>query len=243
MLTHYANQTFLTSGMDSPEEQLRRSGSVEWFNNYPHEVIYNYNSRGYRDAEWPETIEELQRSIWCMGDSFTAGLGANYTHIWPYILQEKTETRTINVSMDGASNTWIATRACDVLREIKPQHMIIHWSYTHRREQQRPVDAEEDQIDSMKLRLMHDNTSPEEDAVDILKRITMVEEMKNTTNVIHSFIPNFHNDISSLQERIIHAFPDAKIIPVFQQLDIARDLHHYGKITADNFVDSIMKLM
>lgn len=243
LLTHYANQTFLTSGMDSPEEQLRRAGSTDWFNNYPHEVVYNYNSRGYRDSEWPDSIDELKSSIWCMGDSFTAGLGANYKHIWPYILQEKTKVRTINVSMDGASNTWIAQRCCDVLQEIQPTHMVIHWSYTHRREAPRPQNVPDDQVDLMTLRLMHDNTTPEQDAEDIITRIGLVESMKQNTKVIHSFIPNFHNDVKSLQERIISTFPEARIITEFQQLDLARDLHHYGKLTAGIFVDKIITLL
>jgi len=238
-LVPYANQTFLTSGMDSPEEQLRRSGSTDWFDNYPHEVVYNFNSRGFRDAEWPESIDDLKQSIWCVGDSFTVGLGANYKHTWPYILQEKTQRRTINVSMDGASNARIAINASYILYDLQPEHMVIHWSYTHRREQ----NSTADQSDPLKLRLMHDNTTAEEDANDIIERIRYVEVRKHSTNIIHSFIPNFHNDTVALEDRIVDTFPDAKIITRFQQLDLARDLHHYGKVTAEKFVDTIMKLL
>jgi hypothetical protein len=36
--------------------------------------------------------------------------------------------------MDGASNNWIARQAQMIINEVAPQHMIIHWSYAHRRE-------------------------------------------------------------------------------------------------------------
>jgi hypothetical protein len=101
------------------------------FRQYPDPVVYQYNSRGFRDAEWPD---DLKNSIWCVGDSFTVGLGTPFEYIWPQVLQKKTRKRTINLSMDGASNNWMARRAADVLTIVQPSTMIFMWSYVERRE-------------------------------------------------------------------------------------------------------------
>ena len=86
------------------------------------------------NQEWPTFLDALQNSIWCVGDSFTAGVGVPFLHIWPQILQQITNVRTINISLDGASNNWIARQAGAIINEIKPENLIVQWSYSHRRE-------------------------------------------------------------------------------------------------------------
>lgn len=129
-LSSRKNQRCQQQGLDS----LEKSPDPEWFHNFPHAVDYCYNSRGFRDAEWPELLNDLQQATWCVGDSFTVGIGSPYEHIWPQVLQKALNQRTINVSMDGASNNWIARQAAGILKTIQPQTMIVHWSYLHRRE-------------------------------------------------------------------------------------------------------------
>jgi hypothetical protein len=130
VLSSRQNQIWPESGMDS----LEFSKHKQHFKSYPYQVEYRYNSRGFRDAEWPEDINELKNAIWCVGDSFTVGLGAPVEHSWPCILQKRLGIRTINVSMDGASNTWISRKSKDILQIINPKTLIIHWSYLNRRE-------------------------------------------------------------------------------------------------------------
>jgi hypothetical protein len=130
VLPSRVNQTWSYSGIDSLELCLNK----KHFESYPHDITYRYNSRGFRDAEWPNNIEELQSAIWCVGDSFTVGLGSPLEHTWPWILQQITQRRTINVSMDGASNMWIARKSLDIVNKIKPAHLVIQWSYISRRE-------------------------------------------------------------------------------------------------------------
>jgi hypothetical protein len=124
------NQIWAESGIDSLKECLDK----KHFKSYPYPIEYRYNSRGFRDSEWPEDINELQNAIWCIGDSFTVGLGSPIEHTWPHILQQQIRNRTINISLDGASNNWIARKAIDVINTIAPSLIIIHWSYIHRRE-------------------------------------------------------------------------------------------------------------
>jgi hypothetical protein len=100
------------SGMDSKEGCRNK----QHFDSYPYAVEYRYNSRGYRDSEWPPTIEELKQCIWCVGDSFTVGLGSPLAHTWVNILQQRTGIRCINVSMDGASNEWMIRKINRILQ-------------------------------------------------------------------------------------------------------------------------------
>ena len=140
VLPSRVNQTWQYSGMDS----IDKCADVAHFKSYPHTVEYHYNSRGFRDLEWPDN---LKNCIWCIGDSFTVGLGAAQSHTWPSLLQQATNTRTINISMDGASNDWIARRAVDIVQQINPESVVIHWSYLHRREETHAQAAERQWIE------------------------------------------------------------------------------------------------
>ena len=115
------------TGMDSEEF----CQDPRHFAQYSHEVEYTYNSRGFRDAEWPDN---LAQAIWCFGDSYTVGIGSPQQHAWPAVLQRKTHTRCINVSLDGASNQWIARKIVALSQSLAPHCVVVHWSYIHRRE-------------------------------------------------------------------------------------------------------------
>lgn len=130
VLPSRVNQNWPYSGIDSFESCLNK----KHFESYPHVVTYQYNSRGFRDAEWPGSLEELQNSIWCIGDSFTVGIGSPLSHTWPRLLQQQTKIRTVNVGMDGASNDWISRRTIDIINAVGPKYLVLQWSYLHRRE-------------------------------------------------------------------------------------------------------------
>jgi hypothetical protein len=130
VLPSRVNQTWRYSGIDSLESCLDK----KHFESYPHDITYNYNSRGFRDSEWPNTIAELKNAIWCVGDSFTVGIGSPIEHTWPYLLQQHTGRRTINVGMDGASNEWIAKKIKRIVEDIAPGTIVVQWSYFARRE-------------------------------------------------------------------------------------------------------------
>jgi hypothetical protein len=173
-----ANQHWLESGIDSVERCLDKKHFAE----YPHVVSYKYNSRGFRDAEWPESMSELQDSIWCIGDSFTVGIGSPLEHTWPYAVCQQQQKRTINVSMDGASNEWIARKAISVHKEINPKIMIIMWSYFHRREKKSSIPSDEER------RIHSDMSSAADDVKNFLDCINRVDQIAK--NCIHFIIPN-----------------------------------------------------
>jgi hypothetical protein len=172
------NQTFAESGLDS----LTQCPDKDHFINYPYKVEYCYNSRGFRDQEWPESIDDLQNSIWCIGDSFTAGIGSPLLHTWPQVLQQNIKKRVINVSMDGASNEWIARRTLDIANRIQPKHIIIMWSYFHRRE-----DPDSRLTDEAR-RIEYAKTTANDDIENFLNCINQVK--RNTqSQIIHFCIP------------------------------------------------------
>jgi len=126
-IPQFANKQWDYSGKDSLEHCFDKKTFLEW----PHKISYCYNSRGFRDLEWPEN---LQNSVWCVGDSFTVGIGSCFSHTWPQVVEKHSGQRVINISMDGASNTWIARKVCDIYDLAHPQNIVIMWSYLHRRE-------------------------------------------------------------------------------------------------------------
>jgi hypothetical protein len=170
------------SGLDSLEECLNK----DYFLKYPHRVEYHFNSRGFRDSEWPDSIEELKNAIWCVGDSFTVGLGSPYEFTWPQVLAAATGRRCINISMDGASNTWISRRAQQIIKEVAPTHMVVLWSYIHRRENPNTEWSDE-------ARRMHSDKrdSEIEDLENFVNCYKQLNTSKISTDIFNGAIPNY----------------------------------------------------
>jgi hypothetical protein len=189
LLPSRVNQRWTESGLDSYDKCLDKNH----FLSYPHQITYEYNSRGFRDQEWPDTIDELKNSVWCIGDSFTVGLGSPVEHTWPYIVGKQLNRRVINVSMDGASNEWIARRATDIYNEVTPTNMIVMWSYFHRRESSDENLTDEqrrqytnklpDDIDATVASII-DATSDFDNFLDCVNKVSQLD-----VDCIHFFIP------------------------------------------------------
>ena len=222
-----ANLTCKFSGLDSYEFCRNKNHFLQ----YPHTVNYKFNSRGFRDEEWP--IENLENAIWCFGDSFTTGLGSPYEHIWTQVLQKKTNRRTINVSMDGASNSWITRKVLSVFREIKPKDVVIMWSYFHRRE----IDSKTLSDVQRRLKVRGLETI-EDDLLNFEWCFNAVENNKGKTNVIYLTVPKPLQRNKTLYTR------DAKnFLGEVTLLDYARDYHHFDINTSTVVVDSIIPLL
>ncbi len=178
------NQRWIYSGMDSPDKCFDKTH----FNNYPYQITYEYNSRGFRDAEWPESIDELKECIWCVGDSFTVGVGSPIHHTWVNILEKETGCRCINVSMDGASNQWISRKVKRIVEEIEPKLVVIQWSYITRGEKEdESLSDEQRKIMDVQLKSIYEYQVR---FVNNVNNLTAFLKNKNTT-IIYSSIPNF----------------------------------------------------
>lgn len=267
-LVSWVNLKLDYSGIDSIE-QCR---DPRHFKNYPGSVNYVYNSRGFRDTEWPA---ELDDAVWCIGDSFTVGLGTKFEHTWCQQLQQITGRRTINVSMDGASNAWIARQACAVLQEIKPRHLICHWSFSHRREAplqqilmpiwkeyyqaiKDPAWPAADSLDQLPQHIQQAIAQdPRSDSwysdfdIDYLRRLhyadtTVEQDLQYTLDCIAAVDAVASN-------KVIHSFiPNWHTVPVsmdpawlapVSMIDLARDGLHYGPFTAAVFANNVSKVL
>lgn len=185
ILPSRVNQHWQFSGLDS----IKHCRDKKHFRSYPHAITYNYNSRGFRDQEWPQSTKELENAIWCIGDSFTVGLGSPVDHTWPSRLSKITGHRVINVSMDGASNEWISKTAEKIIQEINPRHLTVMWSYTHRRELA-DFSLNDEQRRSEVV------TDPADNWKNFLDCKEKIDSLSNSS--VQFLIPNFHHDQESV---------------------------------------------
>lgn len=227
-----ANQVWHFSGIDTPDRCLDK----KHFDAYPLKVEYTFNSRGFRDEEWPTDIVELRDAVWCVGDSFTVGVGQPYDHIWPQVLARVTGQRTINVSMDGASNDWIARRARQIIDQLAPRSMVVMWSYVHRRENPDSTFADED-------RLMFCDARRDSDSIDDHDNLRTCRALVQAagTQVIEAAIPNFC--VFGPHEPALYRESICRGIMMINQLDRARDGHHFDILTAESFVQDLLPLL
>jgi hypothetical protein len=227
VLPSFANQTSSYSGIDTYDVCIDK----KHFLAYPYEVTYQYNTRGFRGSEWPSNLDNI---IWCVGDSFTAGLGTPYHHTWHQVLENKLNINTINVSLDGASNNWIARKIIDIL-EIKPKNLIVQWSYAHRRELKIPRLSDEDR------RIFYDfGDTYENDIQNNIDCINLIESNKKETTIIHTFVPQ---NIPKHYESIFRKAIEKLNINVvwFDQLDFARDSVHYDIQTSSILAEKLIQ--
>jgi len=164
-------------------DSLEKCLDIEHYLDYPHEISYSYNSRGFRDLEWPP-VDQLSHSIWCVGDSFTAGVGSVFEYIWPQVLGQHASQRTIAVSMEGASNDWIARQSCKILDQIQPTNLVIMWSYLHRRE------STESGSD-LERRRHYVKSTVAQDYQNLIECRQQVKAHNTTTNIIELIIPEW----------------------------------------------------
>ena len=296
------NRRWTESGLDS----LAQCANKQHFHNFSqhHDVNYVYNSRGFRDDEWPTTIKELKKCIWCFGDSFTVGLGSALSNTWVNILQQQSGIRCINISMDGASNKWISRKIQDVICIIDPTNIVVQWSYFHRDEMPNANLSDEDRrlyLGSDEVRILHTYTNEGSVLEEFLRFKSHIASLP--PYVVHTFIqrassadafyqvdttamerswdnirdeswgnipltvpqlfmlsPAIRTELSniafngineykrlkhcvylpSILQRIIKCNAPIKIIP---QIDMARDSHHYDVLTANKYVEYILKYL
>lgn len=179
ILSSRQNKIWTNIGLDS----LEKCANKEAFKNYPHSITYDFNSRGFRDDEWPTTLPELQDSVWCLGGNQTLGTGVPLEHTLVRVLQAKTNMHCINISLDGASNEWLSRKAIQILNTINPTVIIIDWKTPINVELSNAALADELRqkinyfmpIEEQLLRLAHD--------------IMLVEITKQNSQIIHIFGP------------------------------------------------------
>lgn len=192
------------------------------FLRYPKKINYDYNSLGFRDTEWPDDLTDV---IWCIGDSFTVGLGQPFKETWPHLLQEKVGKRCINLGENACSNDGLFLRTKEVVERYQPKIVVIMWSYFPRR-MRGGINVNHDKND-------FGNTN---DINNFSKNFDMAEKLP--TDIIHMLIPNaFVNP--TMKYAISKKYPDK--INFINQLDYARDGHHFDIRTSQSVADLVAK--
>ena len=205
------NKQSYTSGMDSFEYRNDFKTAIT----YPYPIYYSFNSRGFRGEEWPT---DLSNVVWCIGDSFTSGVGVPFEHTWPSILQVNTGIPCINLGIDGAPNRLIANIAKQVIKDYAPKYMAIMWSFPHRRYE-------------APWNFIHfSNASLSEDLVDFRDCVNEVNNL--LPNIYNTTIPRLSLPVIENLNVDIHDYP---------LLDVGRDNYHFDYLTAEVVVESIVK--
>ena len=190
---------------------------------YAKDITYWYNSRGFRDMEWPEDLSDV---IWCVDDSFTVGIGQPFEETWPQLLQEKTGKRCLNLGEDGCSNDKISLRTKEIFQLYAPKTIVVMWSYFSRR-----------RVNNINVHHNRDDFGDAEDLENFKKNYAMVNALP--TNIINLVIP-WHKlpQNSDMIEQLKQKNPELLFV---KQLDYARDSHHFDIKTSTGVCDWVEK--
>lgn len=215
-IPYYSNLQCNTLGMDHPSHCF----DIDHYRNFG-AVHYKFNTLGFRTKP---TQEFVGNEILVVGDSFTLGLGVNAQDRWSDQLEKLIDYPVLNFSLNGASNDWICRKTNQLLQIFNPRCVIIHWSFSHRREKNRPdwYDDERTECDA--------HYSQDENFSNWLINYTKI----NYPNIIHSAIPNWHDNFP---------YGNYAILPPVQKQDLARDGFHYGPVTNRTLAEQITNLL
>jgi hypothetical protein len=207
-----------TKGMDSYEKCYNK----QHFKNYKKEIIYQYNSRGFRGAEWPEDLSDV---IWCVGDSFTVGIGQPVEEAWPQLLEKKTGKRCLNLGEDGCSNDSIALRIQEIYKLYNPKLIIAMWSFLHRR-----------RVNGKNIHYDDKDFNNEADLKNFLLNFDKTNKLP--IKILHTTIPDIFWNEQMLH--IANKKTNGKLI-LYEQLDRARDYLHFDIKTSECISNLIME--
>ena len=215
-----------TTGMDS----FKLCSNKKHFLNYGKNISYRYNSRGFRDHEWPEDLSDV---IWCVGDSFTVGIGQPFEETWPQVLENKLGKRCINIGEDGCSNDRIQSRVNEIIRKYKPRLIVVMWSYMHRRF----VNFENIQYDK-------NDFGAVKDLKNFIKNYKLCASEQ--TKIIHSIVPGGGPDSNPMKadnvlEYVLQKDNNIHDLVIFPQLDHSRDNYHFDIKTSELVTDLMIE--
>ena len=212
----YINHTSDTYGMDS----LSKCYNKTLFKAFPHKVSYQFNELGYRERP---VAEYNKNAVIAVGDSFTVGLGLPVELTYPAQLERLCKHQVLNFSLNGASNEWIARKLEIILKYVDPAAIIVHYTFSHRRENNELTWFDDERT------LSEPNFTADENYANWETAHKRIQWLVNKIPMIYSHIPQWHLDKKSVN-----------------QIDYARDQFHYGPTTCSNlarqYADCINRL-
>jgi lysophospholipase L1-like esterase len=217
-IPYYANLQCDQIGIDSLEKCLNR----KWYQSQK-SVDYHFNDLGYRCVP---SSEFKGNEILAIGDSFTVGLGLNVDDTWPGKLQKILDYPVLNFSLNGASNDWIARKLDQLLTVFEPRAIVIHYTFSHRRELDQP-----DWYDDERT-LCLESTDPQEDLDNWYGNYKKIMSTASNIPLLHSFLPNWHCTPVEIGQ---YGIDPVKLT----QYDSSRDGFHYGVDTSIMFAEDV----
>lgn len=110
------------SGPDTREKFLKnpRPGYTET------SIIYRYNKNGFRTSEFE--LNSQQKSVLCLGCSFTEGIGLNAEQTWPHLIKEHFPDHLVyNLGVAGSSADTVARHLVNIGLLLNTTHVFILW--------------------------------------------------------------------------------------------------------------------
>jgi len=220
---------------DTPEECVdKRHFDKNHFDSFPDSVSYQFNSRGFRDQEWPS---DLVNAVWFAGDSVVLGIGQALENTLPVQVQTATGRTTINLGIRGVSNHTTAYVAQQLLTEIEPVNLVVFWSFF----QQRPIVNNYDFLVEKSS-----DTICRNDVENLSYFKSLIDQLpKNTkTNVIHVFCPDISMFTQETAQSIWNDIKDPSWPAEFTDLDslpleIVKEISYVHKVY--DFFDTVTK--
>jgi|TARA_R110002126_G_scaffold166698_1_gene314525 hypothetical protein len=202
------------SGMDTLEE----CHDKDHYLSYTKDISYRYNSRGFRDHEWPEDLSDV---VWCVGDSFTVGVGQPFEETWPQLLGKKLGKTCLNIGEDGCANDTMALRIQEICKLHSPKLVVVMWSYFARR-----------RVNGENVHHDRNHFGVDKDMANFSKNFKIVNELP--TKIINLLIPFAFDDVKSVKEKYKNTI-------FTRNIDYARDHHHFDFKTSRGVSQLIIK--
>jgi hypothetical protein len=205
-IPRYENLVCSELGHDSPKHAGRR-----FFDHEP--VEYEFNAWGFRTHSFDKLNSN---SILVFGDSYTLGLGENINNCYTSVMEQQLGCPVFNISLNGASNDWIARRVQNMLSQVQPRAVVVHYTFTHRRELDNASWYDDERT------LCEPTHTSAENFDNWQQNFNKIVSAVGQQPLIHSFIPKWHDvkvDYSNM--------PGTVLLPL-EPLDRARDGFHYG---------------
>ena len=202
------------SGLDTLEECLDK----DHYLSYTKDISYRYNSKGFRDHEWPEDLSDV---VWCVGDSFTVGVGQPFEETWPQLLGKKLGKTCLNIGEDRCANDTMALRIQEICKLHSPKLVVVMWSYFARR-----------RVNGENVHHDRNHFGVDKDMANFSKNFKIVNELP--TKIINLLIPFAFDDVKSVKEKYKNTI-------FTRNIDYARDHHHFDFKTSRGVSQLIIK--
>ena len=221
IIPRYANLSCSELGHDSPTH-----AGQKFFMHEP--VQYQFNANGFRTHDFARLDSNC---VLVVGDSYTLGMGENINCCYTTIIEQQLGWPVFNISLNGASNDWIARRTKDMLDIVQPRAIVIHYTFSHRRERPRSDWHDDERTEC------EPSYSSEENYQNWFTNFQTIQALAGDIKLVHSFITNWHD------QPVDYAELGTDIIPPMTQLDFARDGFHYGPKTHLELANKITSLL